>query len=178
VIHQCESCGVALVDRVATKEAPYAYTASGLKDVFLIGIRIKECSACKLRMPIIPRIGELHRLISTVLVRTNGRLRGDQIRFLRKHAGLPANAFARLVGVTPEHLSRVENGHYEGLGEQGDRLVRFCVMAIAQEGEAARETLLEIAEGDGPMPLRRPPAKIGCPGVFKLEKDKGWQHAA
>ncbi len=172
----CESCGGELIDRMATKEAPYAYTMSGVKGVELVGIRVQACPRCGVQMPYIPRMAELHRVIARVLVQQPTRLRGDQIRFLRKHAGLPSNEFARLIGVTPEHLSKVENAHFEFLGEQSDRLVRFCVTAIAQDGDAAREVLLEITKTAKVAPPRKGPAKM-TPRTFTMEKHKGWKAA-
>jgi transcriptional regulator with XRE-family HTH domain len=73
-------------------------------------------------------------------------LKGSEIRFLRKHAGLPAREFAKLVGVSAEHLSRIENGHTDSLGKPTDRLVRALTLT-AKDGREARTTLLSIADG-------------------------------
>ena len=50
--------------RQATLEDPYIYTMSGLKHVGLVGIQVRQCPRCKDESPIIPRIGELHRVIA------------------------------------------------------------------------------------------------------------------
>jgi transcriptional regulator with XRE-family HTH domain len=57
-----------------------------------------------------------------------------------------AEEFAKLVGVSAEHLSRIENGHTESLGKPTDRLVRALTLT-AKDGREARTTLLSIADG-------------------------------
>jgi hypothetical protein len=52
-------------------------------------------------------------------------------------------------------------------------------MAIAKDGEAAREILMQIAEQNpAQMKLRKPPAKVLSRPLFSLEKNKGWRRVA
>lgn len=172
----CQLCGKELIARVATVEAPFVYAQSGLKDIFLTGIVVRECQQCKRELPIIPRIAELHQVIAADLAKKPALLRGDEIKFLRKHAGLPANKFARLIGVTPEYLSRVENEHHDALGSSADKLARFFAMAVAQDGEMARSVLLEMAESiGGPEP---PSGGAARRHTFELVGKKRWRVAA
>jgi transcriptional regulator with XRE-family HTH domain len=132
-----------MVEKRTTAAEPYAYVLSGLKDVGLVNIAVYRCPQCSYAAPIIPRVGELHRLIALALVTQGSPLRGDQVRFLRKHAGLPARQFANLLGVTPQHLSRVENGH-RPFGAPTDRLIR-AITLTATDCKEARRKLLQIA---------------------------------
>jgi putative zinc finger/helix-turn-helix YgiT family protein len=145
---KCHECGAALVERKATPENPYRYTISGLKDVFLCGISLYRCPTCDTESPVIPRIAELHRVISTALVQKASALRGEEVRFLRKNAGFKATDFAGLLGVGPEHLSRFENGKIANLGESADKLARAISMAqIARENEeTVKDVLLRRAD--------------------------------
>src|SRR6266705_1962624 len=106
---RCDRCDKALIARVTTLESPYRYRISGLVNVYLVGITVYLCGKCKSESPVVPRIQELHGLIARDLTRKRSRLSGRELRFLRTHAGSPARQFAALLGITPEHLSRIEN---------------------------------------------------------------------
>jgi transcriptional regulator with XRE-family HTH domain len=110
-------------------------------------------------------------VIALHLVEKPGPLRGDEIRFLRKWAGFPARQFAALVGVSPEHLSRIENGHTDALGPPSDRLARAIAVA-SRDADEAREILLRVA---GELEATRRPKGAG--GVFSLERNR-WKAAA
>lgn len=142
----CESCAGSITVRKTTKDRPYHYTISGLDNVFLVGIDVEECEACKIQEPIIPKLPELHQIIAKELLRKEELLAGNEIRFLRKNAGIPAKRFAALIQQSPEHLSRVENGKTENLGPTADKLAR-AVISAANESEDVRKLLLEIADG-------------------------------
>lgn len=166
---QCDYCKVGMRKRKATEDLPYAYTLSGLSGVFLIGITVHECPTCGFEMPIIPRVEELHDVIALQIAQKATVLSGEEIRFLRKHAAIPANKFARLLGIDPSHLSRVENGHIEALGAPTDRLARVYAI-LASQVDDARQLLLEVAEildGDRPEP----------PATFRIERNR-WKAAA
>jgi len=139
----CEACGGTMRERVTTVARPYAYSLSGLDNVWLVGIRVRRCAKCGNELPIIPRIAELHRLIARTLVELRRPLRGQEIRFLRKHAGLAGQAFAAMLGIRPEHLSRVENGHTATFGAPADRLTRAIAAMTTGDTNAARQVLLK-----------------------------------
>jgi len=153
----CQACGGATSERNATAAEPYAYAIGGLPGVLLIGIRLRKCDRCGAESLLIPRIEELHRLIARDLLRKQTLLTGDELRFLRKHAGFPAARFAALLGVTPAHLSRFENAHERNnLGAPADRLARALV-AAASAGEDARKVLLDRTDVAGKRPERLEP---------------------
>jgi len=142
---QCARCkGSDLDERIATEERPYAFTPSGLSSVFLCGIKVERCEKCGLESPSIPRLGQLLDVIAGDLLRKRSRLTGEEVRYLRKHVGLAAGAFAALVRVTPEHFSRLENGK-TSVTEPIDRLTR-AVVSARQDSDFLFEILLKWAE--------------------------------
>lgn len=161
----CELCGAAMVTKKVTMEQPYRYEMSGLNNVFLAGIEVRQCAKCDVRVPVIPKIEQLHKAIAKYLVFKKELLGGSEIRFLRKNAGLAANAFAALLGLDPSHLSRVENGKLGNLGAATDKLARAVAMA-ANDGEDVRGVLLDIAD-----------RIIGKKAVFGIRKDH-WEKLA
>ena len=168
---RCEECHREMRARETTTARPYVYDLSGLPDVHLVGITVFNCARCKAEYPVIPRISELHGVIALALVHKPLPLRGEEIRYLRKWAGFPAQKFAALIGVTPEHLSRIENGHTTALGSASDRLAR-AVAVIGRDGEEARQILLKVADR-----LTEATAAAEARGVFRLERNR-WKAAA
>ena len=118
----CDQCAVQMIARQATLEDPYKYDLGG--GFQLLGITIFRCPQCKAEAPLIPKITQLHALMARMLAEKPSQLIGTEVRFLRKHAGLPAKDLADLLGVTPSHLSRVE-ADKDKLGSSADRLVRL-----------------------------------------------------
>jgi putative zinc finger/helix-turn-helix YgiT family protein len=142
---KCELCGTAMVTKKVTLAEPYRYQMSGLDNVFLTGIDVRQCGKCAAQVPVIPKIEQLHKAIAKYLVFKKELLRGKEIRFLRKNAGLAANRFAALLGLDASHLSRVENGKTGNLGAATDKLAR-AVSIAANDGEDVRGVLLNIAD--------------------------------
>jgi transcriptional regulator with XRE-family HTH domain len=163
-----------MTQRHATMDMPYRYALSGLNDVCLAGITVYECPKCGAKMPVIPRIAELHDVIARSLMKEPRPLRGDEVRFLRKAAGLPARKFASLLGITPQHLSRIENGHTSNLGKAADRLARFIAIK-ARDGEDVRDMFLQIADRLEHEARRKPSDRSAC---FELKRGTGWKEAA
>jgi transcriptional regulator with XRE-family HTH domain len=168
----CEHCSVGMVKRETTVRAPYRYPLSGLTHLRLAGIAVFRCPACGDERPVIPRIGELHRVVARLLVRKPGRLTAEEIRFLRKHAGFPGYKFAKLLGVSPAYLSRVENRRRGALSATADRLAR-AISVAATDGEATREALLQLADQLGRKVVARP---VQLP-LFRLTGN-AWRKAA
>jgi transcriptional regulator with XRE-family HTH domain len=142
-----------------------------MKDIFLVGIMVLTCPVCKVESPIIPRMAELHRVIANSLLEKKESLRGDEIRFLRKNAGFPAQDFAALLGVTPSHLSRIENAKTNKLGAPADRLVRLVAKAH-MNGDVTFRTLQELASQ---KVLEAREQSTGQRELFKLNAKNHWQ---
>jgi hypothetical protein len=77
------------------------------------------------------------------------------------------------LGITPQHLSRMENGHTLKLGKAADRLARFIAIT-AREGEDVRELFLQVADRLEAKP--KPPVKESA--CFELSRGRGWKEAA
>lgn len=167
-IKTCESCGGKMQVVRSTSEKPYRYLISGVKDLFLVGIIVASCPACKQENPIIPKMAELHRVIATSLLQKKESLRGDEIKFLRKNAGFAAQDFAALLGITPSHLSRIENGKTKQLGSSADRLARLVAKAQIK-GDVTFEALKELASE---RVLQVKEQDTGQRELFKLEKNR------
>ena len=130
------------------------------------------CPVCKAEAPIIPRVGELHRVIADILSRKPAPLRGEEIRFLRKNMGISARRLAAVLSITPETLSRVENGKlslHPGL----ERLVRLMGRTSAR-GENVREAVLDLAEAIEPVAGRTRARPI----QLRPGGRRGWRAAA
>jgi len=78
---KCEVCGQAMVTKKATMADPYRYEMSGLDNVFLAGIEVGRCGKCDARVPVIPKIEQLHKAIAKYLVFKKDLLSGKEIRF-------------------------------------------------------------------------------------------------
>lgn len=169
---KCDTCKAQMAERVASRENPYHYDLSGVEDVYLTGITVRECPKCHVELPIVPRMGELHRAITQMIIYKPTRLRGDEIRFLRRELNFTVKDFSTLLGMSREHLSRVENGKTRALSRSADRLARITNAHVLEKGEDARDLLLRVAGilgGGKRKPVRKP--------LFRLGK-RGWKVAA
>lgn len=124
----CVSCATTLQRRAATEERPFVYRIAG-DEFALLGLEVMTCPKCGEETASIPRIDQLHARIAEILVQSPRPLTGKEIRFLRSRAELSAKSFALLLGVSPEHLSRVENERTATLGLATDRLARAICLA-------------------------------------------------
>ncbi len=118
---KCLECGAAM--RVERKTVPYK---CGLPGIFL-KTEVRNCSKCGAEEIAVPRMGFLHRALASFIINKQGSLTGDEIRFLRKSLGwITGQEFAKHAGVTPETVSRWENGK-EPIGATADRFLRLAV---------------------------------------------------
>ncbi len=146
----CYSCGEKLK---VVKDQPYHYDECGL-NVVLFGVTQHVCEHCHETYASIPDMQNLHRFIGKVLCeQRKALLRPTEIKFLRKDLQLKAKDLARTLGVTPETVSRWENGKKE-IGEAHDRLLRSIYMGIcAEQNQGSRQdSIINIFKG---FPLDR-----------------------
>jgi transcriptional regulator with XRE-family HTH domain len=170
---RCDSCRKTLIARVTTLKSPYHYRISGLENVYLAGITVYLCGKCGCESPVVPRIQELHGLIARELTRKRSRLSGRELRFLRTNAGFPARQFAALLGITPEHLSRIENGKTGQLGKTADKLARF-ISATKSDRENVHQELMKMAESF----LAKEPVATSRNPTFLVVEEGHWRAAA
>lgn len=110
----------------------YAYSECGLKNVVLKNVVVYRCRQCGAESVEIPNMDGLHRTIALTVLCKGSQLNGDEVRFLRKVAGLSATALARNIGVTKVAVSRWENG--AKVSGPCDRVIRLvCGFSIIRE---------------------------------------------
>jgi putative zinc finger/helix-turn-helix YgiT family protein len=124
---KCVSCGKSCK---ATRGA-HKYVESGLSNVTLLNVELRQCPACGEREVIIPHIEELHRVIARTIATSMIQFSAEQVRFLRKWLGFSVQDFALVMGVRPETVSRWEKYTKGGSGYQmpatAERLLRLMV---------------------------------------------------
>jgi DNA-binding transcriptional regulator YiaG len=155
-----------MVAKRATNEESFHYTMSGLRNVFLVGINYKECPICHEKVPEIPKMEELHKVIANVIIKKPEPLNGEEIRYLRKNAGFNGSDFAAMIGLSAAHLSRAENNRLN-LGPTADKMVRSVAEAVSGGEQQVRDILLEKAKR-----IKR--QRIADRRVFKLGGNR-WQ---
>ena len=141
----CYDCGAP----TRRERKDYKYTECGLPDVTLKNLTVHVCRECGAEMPEIPNMAGLHRAILAEVISKRTLLSGEEIRFLRRVGRLKASELAKLIGITPEHLSRCENNK-KTIGTQADRVLRLiCYVALLERilkpDEDSRSTLANLA---------------------------------
>jgi len=120
---------------------------------------------------IVPDLAGLEAAMAVARVMDDFRLSGKELKFLRKAIGVKAVDLAKFLDVTPETLSRWENGK-EPISTNPERVIRMRVYNAlhgkALGVKADLDTILEMKfrpmrlAGDGTMVFKRVPvAKDG-----------------
>jgi putative zinc finger/helix-turn-helix YgiT family protein len=117
---RCYRCG----GKMKGHRENYHYTECGLSSVTLQNILVFHCQ-CGAIVPEIRATDALHIRLMTDLLRKEALLSGEEIRFLRKMAGLTATDLAKTIGMAKETISRWENDKVP-IGGESDRLLRFA----------------------------------------------------
>lgn len=137
---KCPECGA--TTKVTREDHPY--TEAGLPNVILRGVEIRLCPKCGERELVIPRIEQLHRELAFAFAGRKAHLTPAEIRFMRKYLGWSGKDFARAMGVTPEQVSRWENG--APMGATAERLLRLMVLRERPVEEYPNDRLAEIGD--------------------------------
>ena len=117
---QCRECGEPVVESVGSVRL------SSDTGVTLDGVRVRTCSNGH-RETATPNTVSAHNLAVAAIVAKPWSLAPGEIRMLRVHAGLSGRRFAAVLGVTPETVSRWENGKM-GVAPVADRAIRLVAM--------------------------------------------------
>jgi DNA-binding transcriptional regulator YiaG len=134
-IEKCSNCGA----DARVVRGNYYFGESGIP-VTLKGIKIIRCESCGNQDPIIPRLNKLMRVIALAVIHKPYRLKGEDVRFLRKHLEMTGEQFSRLIHVDKTTLSKWENND-DRIGEQSDRLIRVIALAL---GDGLKEEFKEL----------------------------------
>jgi putative zinc finger/helix-turn-helix YgiT family protein len=138
---------------MTSKRETVKYDASGLSGVTLVNVEVRRCPKCGAYEVVIPHIEQLHRLLADSVIRKNGALVPEEIRFLRKYLGWSGVDFAAHMGATAETVSRWENGKLT-MSPQADRLLRTMVALREPESHYKVDALKEILPKRAAKPLR------------------------
>jgi len=139
----------------ATAKKPYCFTWVGLPNVFLVGVNYRRCSDCSNVSADIPAPIKLWSMLASKVALKPSALDGKEIRFLRKFAGKNASAFATLVGVSVEQVSRWEHDHNRP-EIATDRLIRIIakpelakvVVSLSFDSSVVNNYVLHYNEGE------------------------------
>lgn len=139
---KCYDCG----EMVKGTRTYYHYTESGLDSITLENVIVYRCSKCGAIVPEIPAIGELHRVILLAVIQKHKLLSGQEIRFLRKMAGLTSKELAAALGASASTISRWENGSRR-ISKKSDAALRLiCFAGMLQEIIGDRKLLDMVAQ--------------------------------
>jgi len=121
VARRCVDCGNMMVG----KPQEYQYTECGLSSVKLLNVIVFRCAVCGSVSPQITAIEQLHIMIAVSLLHKDALLSGEEVRFLRKVAGLTQAELAEVMGVHKTTPTGWETGA-EPIGKENDRVLRSC----------------------------------------------------
>lgn len=122
------------------------YSQSGLSNVQLQNVPVWICPNDHEEVQI-PATTQLHELLAQVIIRKPSTLDGSEVKFLRRRIDQSAKEFAQKIGITPVHLSRVENGT-RPITRPVDLLVRLTVAAYiaARDGKTFPKDLVTLID--------------------------------
>ena len=121
---QCSSCGA----EARIVRGDYEFRETGLRDLILVDIELIKCGKCGNVDPILSHLDELMHVAAVAILQKPYRLRGEELRFLRKHSDLSQEEFAKLLRVNKTTLSKWENNE-DPIGLQSDLLARAIVIS-------------------------------------------------
>ncbi len=121
---KCGNCGV----DVRVVRGDYEFKESGLPGLVLRDIELIKCGKCGNVDPVLPRVDELMHIAAVAILEKPYRLRGEELRFLRKHIDANQEEFARLLHIDKTTLSKWENNE-DAIGLQSDLLARAVVIS-------------------------------------------------
>lgn len=129
---KCTHCGS---PRLESRRETHLYKECGLDCVTLQDVEVRHCQDCGERELVIPRMEQLHALIARWVATKPGRLVPAEFRFLRKYFGMSSVDFASKMQMTPETLSRWENGK-QPIPFTADMLIRYLVITTKPNNES------------------------------------------
>lgn len=124
---KCLNCNIVM----KKKTTNYSYIDCGLKNVVLKNVDVCVCEECGEEEIMIPNMEHLHQTIAIVVAKQEPRLLPDEIRFLRSHLGFSGVEYAKAIDVTPETVSRWENGK-EPMSLSQERFLRFMILSAVE----------------------------------------------
>ncbi len=136
-IAKCSNCGA----ETRTVRGHYDLDPMGIPAV-VVNMEMAECKQCGNVDPIIAHLDDLMRTVALAVVYNPSKLRGADVRFLRKYIGKTAEEFGKLLNVDKTTVSKWENDR-DPVGDQSDRLIMLTVAAL---GDGFEEKLKAVVE--------------------------------
>lgn len=156
---RCVICGEADMVEGPRRDVPFG----DLPGAVVEDVRVYDCPACGEEYIAFERFSELVSAFARKLLDKQGRLSGPEVRFLRSTMGWTGVDMAERMSVSPEQVSRWENGHVD-ISAGADRLLRALV-ALDKRIEGYSSDSLKAAPAD----RDRPDAKLRA-----RKTDDGW----
>jgi putative zinc finger/helix-turn-helix YgiT family protein len=134
----------------------------GLRRVTLVEVQVWRCADCGEFEVEIPHHSALVDLVTRALLNKSGRLDSTEIRWLRSVMGFSGVELARHMGVSPESVSKWENGKMSPR-RTADRLIRLLVAHKWPSEQYPHQAMTLVASDDN------------APLVLRLKhEDQGW----
>jgi putative zinc finger/helix-turn-helix YgiT family protein len=133
----CSNCGAAAKSRIGN----YRFVESGLENVSLLGIELIRCPRCKNIDPVIPSMNRLMQVLAAAVAGKPCKLKGDEIRFLRKYLKMTGEEFAAVLGTDKSTVSKWETNE-QSLGERADRLIRAVTLILGDGLDEHRQEIV------------------------------------
>ena len=129
----CSECG----GMVVATTLPAYETDLGSMRVKLVNAAIREaCEACGEATIEVPDLDGLARTVAMVRALLPMRLTGKDVRFMRRALDMNGREFAEAMDLTPETVSRWENGE-RGIGGYTEKLLRHNICALLHKDTPA-----------------------------------------
>lgn len=133
IMFNCAACG----GRVGVKSVLPSYEIDLGMKVRLINSVIREtCAACEDGSIEIPDLEGLAKAAAMARALVPIRLTGKEVRFMRNAMDMTGREFASAMELTPETVSRWENGG-RGVGGASEKLLRHNICALLHSETAA-----------------------------------------
>jgi putative zinc finger/helix-turn-helix YgiT family protein len=114
-----------------------------LPGVVLLNVEVTRCEACGNREVEVPYMDNLMKAVARAVVKTGGRLTGDEVRFLRSFLELSGVELAELMDSTASTVSRWENNRTP-VGRTADLLLRTIAGGEVDPIDPDRQSMLDV----------------------------------
>jgi len=124
-MNECEACGERLAK---TRLHEFRDELLGLSGVILVdSVDEFRCTKCGERIVSIPDLAGLIKAVAVTRAKISRKLRGRDVRFLRKAMEWNAKTLAQNLGISEGTVSRWENDK-EPMGPSSEKLLRLIVL--------------------------------------------------
>lgn len=145
----CPMCGAGHIE---FSEGTINYSEGGLINAELHGAIIGKCDTCGESFEGIPDIERLQRAIVEWLAAKPERLTPGEIKYIRKAAfGLSGKDLAAKLSVTPESISRWENGSGDPMSVTMEKFLRSLALSEKPVAEYPLNEMASEAASHAPL---------------------------